>query len=163
MFHKAVAWSIVLFSVIHSVGHYVNYYRMEKQTEGTENHRSAQYLAIFSGPGFTGHVLVLILFLMVTSSVGRYQILYICLFALVYRQTLTRIPCVRSARTRTEKRVRDVLVHTPPIHPVFHHSDVPWHLLLRPCGYSTLLQELAWIIQVCVGVIAHIPPGKNDP
>lgn len=72
MFHKAVAWSIVLFSAIHSVGHYVNYYRMEKQTEGTENHRSAQYLAIFSGPGFTGHVLVLILFLMVTSSVGRY-------------------------------------------------------------------------------------------
>ncbi|KFH71378.1 hypothetical protein MVEG_01677 [Podila verticillata NRRL 6337] len=71
MFHKAVAWSIVLFSAIHSVGHYVNYYRMEKQTEGTENHKSAQHLAIFSGPGFTGHVLVLILFLMVTSSVER--------------------------------------------------------------------------------------------
>ncbi|KAG0087061.1 hypothetical protein BGZ92_007628 [Podila epicladia] len=71
MFHKAVAWSIVMFSAIHSVGHYINYYRMERQAEGTANHRSAQYLAMFSGPGFTGHVLVLILFLMVTSSVER--------------------------------------------------------------------------------------------
>jgi hypothetical protein len=74
LFHKTVAWSIVLFSVVHSVGHYINYYRLEqaqRQKEGGEVNTSAQYMALFTGPGFTGHVLVLILFLMVTSSVGK--------------------------------------------------------------------------------------------
>ncbi|KAK5821534.1 ferric reductase NAD binding domain-containing protein [Linnemannia elongata] len=73
LFHKTVAWSIVLFSVVHSAGHYVNYYRLEQaeQREKGEVKRSAQYMALFTGPGFTGHVLMLILFLMVTSSVER--------------------------------------------------------------------------------------------
>ncbi|KAF9418770.1 hypothetical protein BGZ94_009607 [Podila epigama] len=71
MFHRAVGWSIVLFSIIHSVGHYINYFRLEQSTQGTTDHRSAQYMAMFTGPGFTGHVLVLILFLMVTSSAER--------------------------------------------------------------------------------------------
>ncbi|KAF9081990.1 hypothetical protein BGX29_004148, partial [Mortierella sp. GBA35] len=78
LFHKTVAWSIVFFSVVHSVGHYVNYYRLEQaqhQQEEDEDKgwkRTAQYMALFSGPGFTGHILVLILFLMVTSSVGKF-------------------------------------------------------------------------------------------
>ncbi|KAF9146473.1 hypothetical protein BG015_011588 [Linnemannia schmuckeri] len=74
LFHKTVAWSIVLFSVVHIVGHYINYYRLEQaqRQEGSgEVKKSAQYMALFTGPGFTGHVLVLILFLMVTSSVER--------------------------------------------------------------------------------------------
>ncbi|KAF9546245.1 hypothetical protein EC957_009984 [Mortierella hygrophila] len=73
LFHKTVAWSIVLFSVVHSAGHYVNYYRLEQaeQRENGEVKKSAQYMALFTGPGFTGHVLMLILFLMVTSSVER--------------------------------------------------------------------------------------------
>ena len=84
LFHKTVAWSIVFFSVVHSVGHYVNYYRLEQAQEQPELQqqeqelesedkvkRSAQYMALFTGPGLTGHILVLILFLMVTSSVGK--------------------------------------------------------------------------------------------
>lgn len=74
LFHKTVAWSIVLFSVVHSVGHYVNYYRLEqaqRQEGRDEVKNSAQYMALFTGPGFTGHVLALILFLIVTSSVGK--------------------------------------------------------------------------------------------
>ncbi|KAG0309889.1 hypothetical protein BGZ98_003432 [Dissophora globulifera] len=76
MFHKTVAWSIVWFSVVHSVGHYVNYYRLEHHNaeEGGEDrvvHKSAQAMAVLTGPGATGHILVLILFLMVTSSVDR--------------------------------------------------------------------------------------------
>ncbi|KAF8930347.1 hypothetical protein BGZ47_000603 [Haplosporangium gracile] len=74
LFHKTVAWSIVLFSVVHIVGHYINYYRLaqaQSQEGSGEVKRSAQYMALFTGPGFTGHVLVLILFLMVTSSVER--------------------------------------------------------------------------------------------
>ncbi|KAK3824181.1 MAG: ferric reductase NAD binding domain-containing protein [Linnemannia elongata] len=73
LFHKTVAWSIVLFSVVHCAGHYVNYYRLElaEQREKGEVKRSAQYMALFTGPGYTGHLLALILFLMVTSSVER--------------------------------------------------------------------------------------------
>lgn len=75
LFHKTVAWSIVLFSVVRSAGHYVNYYRLEQaeQREKGEAKRSAQYMVLFTGPGFTGHILVLILFLMVTSSVGKFS------------------------------------------------------------------------------------------
>ncbi|KAK3845555.1 MAG: ferric reductase NAD binding domain-containing protein [Linnemannia gamsii] len=77
LFHKTVAWSIVFFSVVHSAGHYVNYYRLEKAQQEEERgveggvKRSAQFMALLTGPGFTGHALVLILFLMVTSSVER--------------------------------------------------------------------------------------------
>ncbi|KAF9583236.1 hypothetical protein BGW38_009957 [Lunasporangiospora selenospora] len=76
VFHKTVAWSIVLFSVIHSVAHYVNYYHLEMKdaadpTIPASSKRTAQSMAFFTGPGITGHLLVLILFLMVTSSVER--------------------------------------------------------------------------------------------
>ncbi|KAG0345253.1 hypothetical protein BG004_003849 [Podila humilis] len=71
LFHKTVAWSIVFFSIIHCLGHYVNYHRMAKKTDDKPEHRSAPYLAFLSGPGFTGHVLLLILFIMVASSAER--------------------------------------------------------------------------------------------
>ncbi|KAF8938876.1 hypothetical protein BGZ58_011246 [Dissophora ornata] len=83
MFHKTVAWSIVFFSVVHIVSHYVNYYHLEQQQqhqlqkgakgseESATGHKTAQYMAIMTGPGATGHVLILILFLMVASSVER--------------------------------------------------------------------------------------------
>ncbi|KAI7832278.1 FAD-binding domain-containing protein [Gamsiella multidivaricata] len=77
MFHKTVAWSIVVFSVVHVVGHYVNYYHLEQheqqhqEEQGQAGARSAQYMAVMTGPGATGHALLLILFLMVTSSVER--------------------------------------------------------------------------------------------
>ncbi|KAG0249617.1 hypothetical protein BG011_009095 [Mortierella polycephala] len=71
LFHKTVAWSIVFFSVVHSVSHYVNYYHLERVQQEGQVKRSAQYMAFLTGPGFTGHVLILVLFLMVTSSVER--------------------------------------------------------------------------------------------
>jgi len=111
MFHKTVAWSIVFFSIVHSVGHYVNYYRLEIQQRQQELFsqsiqkdsldgnkvsspdnilvtvqafrdaggtipRTAQAMAVLTGPGITGHILVLILFLMVTSSVGKFPLRY---------------------------------------------------------------------------------------
>lgn len=80
--------------MVHYLGHYVNYYQLEihcrqgeqqqqqQQRQGTasrqvigsaEAHPTAQHMAFLTGPGATGHGLVLILFLMVTSSVGRYM------------------------------------------------------------------------------------------
>ncbi|KAI8358699.1 NADPH oxidase [Mortierella sp. GBAus27b] len=69
LFHKTVAWSIVVFSVIHCLGHYVNYYRLE--THYQQQHQQQQQQHETTRPGATGHGLVLILFLMVTSSVER--------------------------------------------------------------------------------------------
>ncbi|KAF9945456.1 hypothetical protein BGZ72_001315, partial [Mortierella alpina] len=77
MFHKTIAWSVVFFSVVHSVSHYVNYHRLEKvqvsaQEQASEGKKAApmtaQAMALLTGPGLTGHILVLLLFLMVTSS-----------------------------------------------------------------------------------------------
>ncbi|KAG0244921.1 hypothetical protein BGW41_005520 [Actinomortierella wolfii] len=68
-FHKTIAWSIVVFSVIHTVAHYTNYYHLEQANES--GGKTAQQMAILTWTGFTGHVLVLILFLMISSSVER--------------------------------------------------------------------------------------------
>ncbi|KAG0214369.1 hypothetical protein BGX28_002186 [Mortierella sp. GBA30] len=73
MFHKTIAWSIVVFSVVHGISHYVNYHRIEQQYVQAQDKApvSARAMALLTGPGFTGHVLVFLLFLMVTSSTER--------------------------------------------------------------------------------------------
>ncbi|KAF9974818.1 hypothetical protein BGZ73_001678, partial [Actinomortierella ambigua] len=68
-FHKVIAWSIVFFSIVHTLAHYANYYHLEKANESEG--KTAQQMAFQTGTGFTGHVLVLILFLMISSSVER--------------------------------------------------------------------------------------------
>ncbi|KAG0265515.1 hypothetical protein DFQ27_000594 [Actinomortierella ambigua] len=68
-FHKVIAWSIVFFSMVHTVAHYANYYHLEKASES--GGKTAQQMAFLTGTGFTGHMLVLILFLMISSSVER--------------------------------------------------------------------------------------------
>ncbi|KAF9936196.1 hypothetical protein BGZ67_002592 [Mortierella alpina] len=91
LFHKTIAWSIVFFSVVHTVSHYVNYYRLENvqlaaQEQATSSAQvgkkadtaaavappmTARAMALLTGPGLTGHLLVLLLFLMVTASTER--------------------------------------------------------------------------------------------
>ncbi|KAF9164776.1 hypothetical protein DFQ26_001010 [Actinomortierella ambigua] len=68
-FHKVIAWSIVFFSMVHTLAHYANYYHLEKASES--GGKTAQQMAFLTGTGFTGHMLVLILFLMISSSVER--------------------------------------------------------------------------------------------
>ncbi|KAG0246267.1 hypothetical protein BGX31_003457 [Mortierella sp. GBA43] len=133
LFHKTVAWSIVVFSVIHCLGHYVNYYRLETHYQqqhqqqqqqhettsvgaiGSKEHRTAQSMAFLTGPGATGHGLVLILFLMVTSSVdsppycrsspGSYK--FILGSSLVY--ILERV--VREIRARSLTSISKIVLH----------------------------------------------------
>ncbi|KAF9278426.1 hypothetical protein BGZ68_008581, partial [Mortierella alpina] len=74
LFHKTIAWSVVFFSIVHSVSHYVNYHRLEKvqvlaleqqqappahvgKKEADAASMTAQAMALLTGPGLTGHIL----------------------------------------------------------------------------------------------------------
>ncbi|KAI9189807.1 hypothetical protein H9P43_001240 [Blastocladiella emersonii ATCC 22665] len=62
-FHRYVAYSIVLFTWIHAMAHYWNYRMLGLATKHT-----AEWYAVISGPGLTGQVATLALFLMATSA-----------------------------------------------------------------------------------------------
>ncbi|KAF9180725.1 hypothetical protein BGZ51_005934 [Haplosporangium sp. Z 767] len=64
-FHKAIAWSIVFFTIIHTVAHYVNFWRLAKADP--QNYHFL-HLMFVSGPGLTGHLMLLFLFVMVITS-----------------------------------------------------------------------------------------------
>lgn len=62
-FHKAIAWSIVFFSLVHTIAHYINFYKLSKLGE-----QSFWYLMFVSGPGWTGHIMLLALLVMVVTA-----------------------------------------------------------------------------------------------
>ncbi|KAG0300992.1 hypothetical protein BGZ98_008712 [Dissophora globulifera] len=64
-FHKTIAWSIVFFSIVHTVAHYVNFWRL---TQAEPEKYSFWNLMFVSGPGFTGHLMLLFLAIMVITS-----------------------------------------------------------------------------------------------
>ncbi|KAG0319496.1 hypothetical protein BGZ99_005085 [Dissophora globulifera] len=64
-FHKTIAWSIVFFSIVHTVAHYVNFWRL---TQAEPEKYSFWNLMFVSGPGFTGHLMLLFLAIMVVTS-----------------------------------------------------------------------------------------------
>ncbi|KAG0262936.1 hypothetical protein BG011_009532 [Mortierella polycephala] len=57
-FHKAIAWSIVFFSLLHTFAHWVNFYRLSKADPVKYNF---WHLMFVSGPGWTGHVMLVVL------------------------------------------------------------------------------------------------------
>jgi len=74
-FHKATAWSIVAFTVIHVVAHMVNFYRLalldlKAQTTGE---RFLIFLStnFTTGPGITGWLMTVILFVMVWFAIEK--------------------------------------------------------------------------------------------
>ncbi|KAF8977360.1 hypothetical protein BGZ46_007458 [Entomortierella lignicola] len=62
-FHKAIAWSIVFFTLVHTVAHYINFYKLAK----TGNY-SFWNLMFVSGPGLTGHIMLVVLLVMVVTA-----------------------------------------------------------------------------------------------
>ncbi|KAF9947595.1 hypothetical protein BGZ70_002607 [Mortierella alpina] len=135
LFHKTIAWSIVLFSVVHSVSHYVNYYRLEKVQMAAHQEQvsaqggggagggaraaapmTAQAMAFLTGPGLTGHILVLLLFLMVTASTadtppycktspGSYKFVLVSLFFYILERT------AREIRARKPTSITKIVLH----------------------------------------------------
>ncbi|KAF9364779.1 hypothetical protein BGX34_000449 [Mortierella sp. NVP85] len=64
-FHKAIAWSIVFFSLVHTIAHYVNFYKMAVALPGTYSFWNLMFV---SGPGWTGHVMLVVLLVMVVTA-----------------------------------------------------------------------------------------------
>ncbi|KAI8923869.1 ferric reductase NAD binding domain-containing protein [Entophlyctis helioformis] len=62
-FHIWIAYSIVFWTLVHVVAHYFNYNNV-RISLGV----SAEYLSLVSGPGWTGQVISVAFFLMVTSA-----------------------------------------------------------------------------------------------
>ncbi|TPX33298.1 hypothetical protein SmJEL517_g03736 [Synchytrium microbalum] len=64
-FHIAISASLVFWSFVHVIAHYFNYLKVEQASMGQP---TAESLALLSGPGWTGQVITVALFLMMTSA-----------------------------------------------------------------------------------------------
>ncbi|KAJ1651742.1 hypothetical protein IWQ61_007769 [Dispira simplex] len=62
-FHKLCGYCILLFSIVHTIAHYINYVKL-----ANAGGPSFWYLSFVSGPGLTGHIMLLSLLLMVITS-----------------------------------------------------------------------------------------------
>ncbi|QKX59492.1 uncharacterized protein TRUGW13939_06626 [Talaromyces rugulosus] len=67
-FHRQVAYSILVFSIIHTAAHYVNFYNVEKNQLRPETAIQIHYT---QAGGITGHVMLLCMLLMYTTSHRR--------------------------------------------------------------------------------------------
>ncbi|KAI9370860.1 FAD-binding domain-containing protein [Aspergillus egyptiacus] len=67
-FHRQVAYSILLFTILHVAGHYVNFYHVEKKQIRPE---SALQIHYTQPGGVTGHVMLFCMMLMYTTSHHR--------------------------------------------------------------------------------------------
>lgn len=74
-FHKATAWSIVFFSVVHVAAHMVNFYRLAMADTSATNtgQRIVAFLAanFTTGPGVTGWIMNLALGIMVWYAIEK--------------------------------------------------------------------------------------------
>lgn len=70
-FHKITAYSILFCTVVHSIGHYVNFYKMDKLYRQDPNgpfKLTAAELLYKSPAGITGHIMLLCMVLMYTTA-----------------------------------------------------------------------------------------------
>ncbi|CRG90868.1 NADPH oxidase 1 [Talaromyces islandicus] len=67
-FHRQVAYSLLIFSIIHTSAHYVNFYNVEKNQLRPETAIQIHYT---QAGGITGHVMLLCMLLMYTTSHRR--------------------------------------------------------------------------------------------
>ncbi|KAF9103375.1 hypothetical protein BGX27_010608 [Mortierella sp. AM989] len=70
-FHKITAYSILFCTVVHSLGHYVNFYRLDRlyrQDPNGEFKFTAAELLYKSPAGITGHIMLLCMVLMYTTA-----------------------------------------------------------------------------------------------
>lgn len=73
--HKATAWSMVIFTVVHIVAHMVNFYRLAMAAPSSFS--TGQRVVVFleanftTGPGVTGWIMTTILFIMVYFAIEK--------------------------------------------------------------------------------------------
>lgn len=66
-FHKLTAWTVVFFSTIHTISHFVNFYKLAQAPGG----RSWFFYTFVTGPGMTGMLMLLCLVAIVCTSVNK--------------------------------------------------------------------------------------------
>ncbi|RKO97050.1 hypothetical protein CXG81DRAFT_16069 [Caulochytrium protostelioides] len=76
-FHICVGWAIVFWTYIHVCGHYVNYLNIANSISFKV---TPMFIAWQTGPGATGQIMVVILFLMVTSAMNNVRRKYFEIF-----------------------------------------------------------------------------------
>ncbi|KAG0324170.1 hypothetical protein BGZ99_002133 [Dissophora globulifera] len=64
-FHKAIAWSILFFSLVHTVAHYLNFYHLARADPVKYNFWKLMFV---SGPGWTGHIMLVVLIVMIITA-----------------------------------------------------------------------------------------------
>ncbi|KAL9593453.1 MAG: hypothetical protein Q9179_005879 [Wetmoreana sp. 5 TL-2023] len=70
-FHKLVAYSIVLFTWIHTVAHWNNFAQLAaKNNQGFKGFLLANFA---TGPGWSGYVMLIVLMVMLVTSLGRFK------------------------------------------------------------------------------------------
>ncbi|KAG0370597.1 ferric reductase NAD binding domain-containing protein [Gamsiella multidivaricata] len=70
-FHKAIAWSIVFFSLAHTFAHYVNFYKLARADPVKYQFWSLMFA---SGPGWTGHIMLVVLLVMVVTALPSVRV-----------------------------------------------------------------------------------------
>ncbi|CAG8498824.1 14628_t:CDS:2 [Acaulospora morrowiae] len=68
-FHKAVGWSIVFFTIVHTVSHWINFWELAKAKNG--GIILFLKLNFLTGPGATGYFMLIFLFIMVVTATDK--------------------------------------------------------------------------------------------
>nr|CAG8434164.1 9150_t:CDS:2 [Entrophospora candida] len=68
-FHKAIGWSILFFSLVHTISHWVNFARLTMNSN--EDFIYFLKLNFLSGPGATGYVMLISLLIMVYTAMDK--------------------------------------------------------------------------------------------
>lgn len=68
-FHKAIGWSILFFTIVHTISHWVNFYRFAVENNGGV--LLFLKLNFLSGPGATGYVMLICLLIMVYTATEK--------------------------------------------------------------------------------------------
>ncbi|KAI9298789.1 hypothetical protein K502DRAFT_345677 [Neoconidiobolus thromboides FSU 785] len=67
-FHKTCGWTILFFSLLHTFAHYVNFYQLSVKIE---NGPSWAFYSFVTGPGWTGHLMLIALILIVVTALNK--------------------------------------------------------------------------------------------
>ncbi|CAO3573655.1 unnamed protein product [Mortierella alpina] len=70
-FHKAIAWSIVFFSFLHTFAHYYNFYKLAQADPVKHNF---WHLMFVSGPGWTGHIMLIVLVVIAATALPSVRV-----------------------------------------------------------------------------------------
>ncbi|CAG8544477.1 30705_t:CDS:2 [Gigaspora margarita] len=66
-FHQVIGWSILFFTILHVISHWINFYELSKATNG--GIKMWFQLNFATGPGATGYVMLICLLIMVATSI----------------------------------------------------------------------------------------------